>query len=80
MARYYFSSELLNLENNLFQALGINSNFKYLVTIPVFGFIVYGIYKKSAAKGTAISKPVIWFSFLSLAAVIIYLATMVAGN
>ena len=80
VARYYFSSEWLSFENSLFQALGLSSNLKYLITVPVFGFAVYKIYRKSAVKGTPISKPVIWFLFVSLTVVIVYLITMVAGT
>ena len=82
IARYIWARELIEMENQLFASMGINENWKYLITVPLAILLYYRMFQKESIKAKAAGKPVvsksvILFSTFSIAFVAIYLATWV---
>ncbi len=85
LARYIWAKEFLEFENGFFVGLGVNPNIKYILTVPVFLFILYGYYRRDAQRlaGTGksvVSKKIAVFSGASLSLVALYLFFFVGGQ
>ena len=83
IARYIWAKELIEFENSLFEGVGLSSNVKYFITVPLVGYLFYRLYKKEEYKAklngkNIISKPVVGFVGLSFILVIVML--FIAGN
>ena len=71
IARYIWAKELIEWEASFFENAGLDENFKYLITAPVFAFIIYTIYKESKAKlrvtgRSVISRSVVVFAVFAV--------------
>jgi hypothetical protein len=85
LARYIWAKELLEFESVVFTSFGVNSNVKYIFTVPIFLFVLYSYYKQDAQRlaGTGrpvISKGVVIFAGVSLAFVVSYFYFFIGGD
>ena len=83
IARYIWAKELIEFENSLFENIGLNSNVKYFITVPLAGYLFYRLYKKEEYKAklsgkNIISKPVV--AFVGLSFILILVLLFIAGN
>jgi hypothetical protein len=74
--------ELVELENRMFESIGLGGPLKYLVSVPIGILYFYSIYRREARKHKKVIRmPVIVFSIASLIGVALYLVFVVgAGN
>ena len=83
IARYIWAKEFIEFENSLFEGVGLSSNVKYFITVPLVGYLYYRLYKKEEYKAklkgqSVISKPMV--AFVRLSFILILVLLFVAGN
>ncbi len=69
-ARYIWAKEIIELENSAIASLGLPIYSKYLLTVPLFALLVYGIYRRESFKARSEGRSLVRKSVI-LAAVIL---------